>query len=1101
MSSDIRTWLDSIGLEKYAGAFVENEIDLDALPLLSEADLQSLGLPLGPRRKLQRALGILESGPVADDREPKETEPGGERRQVTVLFADLCNFTSLSTVLDSEEMHALLNRFFAIVDGVVTAYGGKIDKHVGDAVMAVFGAPTARTDDPVRAVRAACDIHSGLQKLDTGADQKLVAHIGIASGQVVASRTGSADYSEYTVTGETVNLASRLDDLAGPGETLISQAVYNAVSHVAACDPRGDVQVDGFPLPLQSWRVVEVLPVQDHRRQGPFVGRVMEQRQFSALLSETLQSGRGHTVMVRGEPGIGKTRLIEEFMAMAEERGFSIHHGLVLDFGTARGQDALGTLVRSLLSVPASADAGECASAAAVAVAGGLVDPANSVFLNDLLDLPQSLEQQSQLDAMEMEKRDEGRRATIARLVESSAANRPLNIYIEDIHWADDFTLSCIVRLASSITRFPALLIMTSRLEGSSTKQGWSVALLRSPMTTMELHSLLPDEALTLAKHLVSSDHGGIDAMAARSEGNPLFLEQLLRNASEGKEDNLPGTLHGLVLARMDRLAPKDREALQAASVIGQNFRLDALRAVMEKANYEASALIEHKLVRYQGSGLLFDHALIRDAVYTSLLSKRRRELHARAARFFESRDQVLHAEHLERAGNAQAASAYLSAAEAEAGAYRTERAHRLAERGLVIAQDQDLRFQIQCRKGEWELDMGSPAAAIETFSNAAESATSPIELCHVNIGLAAALRLVDRQSEALSLLNDTETVARREKLDQYLGRICHLRGNLYFTLGDMNNCRLQHEAALDYSRKANDRETEARALGGLADASYAAGKLLTAHDQFQRCVALAEEMGLGRVAVANRSMMAITRTLDGDVAAALDQAIEATEAAKMVGQDRAEMVAHHGAHQAYWLLGKFEQARDHCNQGLALARKIGAKLFEAEGLIFVGENEEQLGNRETAYSLAREAVSLCRKYGMAFIGPIVLARLAATSNDPAEREASLQEGEALLSRGTLSHNYIWFYRDAIEVALDNRDWDEAERCADALQEYTSQEPIPLVDFFIMRGKALAALGRGEAGEALISRIQDLHQVAKSRYLPFAAKLSEALVADPASGI
>ena len=213
MARDISKWLDDLGLGKYAGLFVENEIDFEALRYLTEDDLREIGIALGPRRKLLAAISEL--GQAAELVELPAGEPLGERRQVTVLFADLSNFTGLSSELGAEATHVLLNRYFEMTDGIVEGYGGTIDKHIGDNVMAVFGAPIAHNDDPERAVRAALDIHGGHEGLSA---RKWVVRSRPTSAspaaKVVASRTGSEAHREYTVTGETVNLASRLQDQA-----------------------------------------------------------------------------------------------------------------------------------------------------------------------------------------------------------------------------------------------------------------------------------------------------------------------------------------------------------------------------------------------------------------------------------------------------------------------------------------------------------------------------------------------------------------------------------------------------------------------------------------------------------------------------------------------------------------------------------------------------------------------------------------------------------------------------------------------------------------------------------------------------------------------
>lgn len=1093
MTDELRAWLESIGLGKYGDAFVEAEVDLEALSYLADGDLEGLGLPLGPRRKLQKALADRENGIAVPEKLQRQNEqPANERRQVTVLFADLSGFTRLSSELGSEQTHALLNRYFGIVDDVVSMYGGKIDKHVGDAVMALFGAPVARTDDPVRALRAALDIHAGLADLATNGGPALAAHIGVASGQVLAARTGSASYSEYTVTGETVNLASRLQDLAEPCETLISAEVYNAASHVIDCVPQGTISVSGFPKPISVWSVSSVVPPGVRNARGLFVGREVECRQFLALAEQAVENHRGQSILVRGEPGIGKTRLVERLVSLAEGLGFLAHHGLVLDFGTGRGQDAIGALVRSLIGTAPSAAEAERAEAAGHAVADGRISETHRVFLNDLLDLPQPIDLQIQYDAMKMETRAEGKRATFAELVRNSAVSQPLVLVVEDIHWADERTLSYLEQLASSIADLPVLVILTSRIEAPSVAADWLAALLNAVATTMELHPLSRNETLELAHSLLETEGSGADAMAVRSEGNPLFLEQLVRNASDSA-GSLPGTIQGLVLARVDRLDAIDRDALQAASVIGQDFALEALLAVMMVRRYDVTPLIRHKLVKPHGTGFLFDHALVRDAVYTSLLTSRKQELHGRAAAYFKDLDAVLHAEHLHLAGDAGAPRAYLDAAELEANAYRTEHARRLAMQGLAIAGDPHDRFLLQCRMGEWELDLGLPGKARESLTAAAELAAGDVDYCRVNIGLASALRLNDRQPEALALLEEVEAVAQRAGLSEYLSRICHLRGNLMFVLGRLEDCRDQHERALNHAHDAGSRELEARALGGLADASYADGRMLTAYEQFCRCVDLAEKLGLGRVAVANRSMAAITQFATGDAPGALETSLHAVEAARKVGQDRAMMIAHHAAHQALWYLGRMEEDRFHCEQALLLARKLGAPLFEAEALVFHSEIERFEENAEAALDYARQALALNRKYGMRFQGPMSLAAVARTTCDAGERQECLREGEALLAAGTISHNYFWFYRDAIEVSLDLAEWDEAERYADALEACFSAEPMPVTRFLIDRCRLLAEAGRERLGEANRTELRALYELAKAAYVPFAAKLLTAL--------
>ena len=239
-------WLDGLGLAQYAAAFAENDIDFAILGKLTDADLKELGISsLGHRKRLLAA--IAERGVTAAP-SPRHADgsPAGERRQVTILFADLCGFTAISRTLDPEEVRELVGRYTALVDGIVVGYGGTVDKHIGDAVMALFGAPRAHDDDPMRAARAALDIHEALGRMSVSTIRPLQAHVGIASGEVVAGILGRADAHDYTVLGDSVNLAARLVAAAGPGQTLLSDGVYRALSGRGVCDALGEIQLKGI---------------------------------------------------------------------------------------------------------------------------------------------------------------------------------------------------------------------------------------------------------------------------------------------------------------------------------------------------------------------------------------------------------------------------------------------------------------------------------------------------------------------------------------------------------------------------------------------------------------------------------------------------------------------------------------------------------------------------------------------------------------------------------------------------------------------------------------------------------------------------------------
>jgi len=1003
--------------------------------------------------------------------------PEGERRQVTVLFADLSGYTELSRGLDPEETHRLLNRFFDAVDAEVQNYGGRVDKHIGDSVMAVFGAPVAHTDDPLRGVRAALDIHNAVADLDADGERPMKVHIGIASGQVVASGTGSDAHREYTVTGDSVNLASRLQDMAGPGETLISDAVYAATNQFVECAAGADVSIKGIDRAIRVWRLRGLRPAAAHRVHRPFVGRRLELRQFTGAVETCGETGSGEAIYVRGESGIGKSRLVEEFQAIAERHGFACHTGLVFDFGIGKGQDAIRAVVRGLLNIAPDGDLSARSEAADGVLAEGVLEPGQRAHLNDLLDLPQPSELRVVYEAMDNETRNQGKRELVAELVKRLSARQPLLIMIEDIHWADEIVLAHLATLASAVNDCPALLIMTSRIEGDPLDQSWRGMTRGAALMTIDLAPLKPNESLELAGEFLDAGNRFAMSCVERAGGNPLFLEELLRSAEATGEDQVPGSIQGIVMARVDNLDAADKQALQAASVIGQRFALEPLRHLIESRQYACAGLIDHYLVRPVGPDFLFAHSLVREGVYSSLLKNRRRDLHARAAAWFAERDPVLHAEHLERAEMPAAARAYHDAAASQIEVFHFERALPLIERGLALAREAGDIYRLSTLEGACLRDMGRPAESIDVYRRALEVASDDVERCHAWIGLASGMRVTDDYDEALEVLAEAERVAREQALFKELSQAHYYRGSIYFPLGNIEGCLNEHQAALDHAQQAGSPDCEVRALSGLGDAYYSKGRMITALGYYQRCIELCRVHGYGRIEVGNRYMVSWNRLYLNQVNGALEDALAAIEAARLVGHDRAEMVARLAAGRVLVDRAEYGDAETHVLRGLELVESLGASRFQPFFAIFLGRVRfAQLGFRQETVRLMRDAVETSRQTGFGFLGPWALSVLALVGDDPAAGDAALAQGEEVLAGGgCVGHNYFDFYRHAMEVALRRHDWDRTDRYADALAAYTEPEPLPWCDYFIAWGRALAAHGRarGKATEAELTRLKD----------------------------
>src|SRR6202521_5616069 len=375
MNMDVGAWLEALGLGQYARPFAENDVDFLVLAQLTDADLRELGVTsLGHRKRLLTAI-VTRGAAVSAIAAPAGNAPLGERRQVTILFVDLCGFSTLAQSLDPEVLRDVVSRYTELVDGIVVEYGGTVDKHIGDAVMALFGAPRAHDDDPMRAARAALDIHAALDRMSDTFHRPLQAHVGIASGDVVAGTLGRPDAHDYTVLGDSVNLAARLVAAAGPGQTLLSDGVYRALSGRGAWDALGEIQLKGFEAPTRAWRLRGLSGEPLAATRSSFVGRGAELEQFRSVLSACVGRRSGQVVYVRGEAGIGKTRFVEEMRRFAEAAGFVTHRGLVLDFGVGKGQDPIRALLLSLLGLTPSSEAESRHRAAERLVAEGAVAP------------------------------------------------------------------------------------------------------------------------------------------------------------------------------------------------------------------------------------------------------------------------------------------------------------------------------------------------------------------------------------------------------------------------------------------------------------------------------------------------------------------------------------------------------------------------------------------------------------------------------------------------------------------------------------------------------------------------------------------------------
>ncbi len=1030
---------------------------------------------------------VLESAEPMRQPLPKESEgadSGGDKRPITVLFTDISGFTRLTTALGSEETHRFLAGFFEVVDGIVREYGGTVARHIGDNVMALFGAPVAHDNDPERAARASVAIHQAVRRLGDTETISTSVHVGIAAGEVMASVLGSRHYSEYSVSGDAANRAARLLDKAKPAETIIDAAVYRAIEHIAECVPLGDLTLKGIEHPVTAWRLDGMRSAPNREAKPTFVNREVERAQLNGILQACLQSGKGAVVFIRGDPGIGKSRLVSEVISDSKRMGFRCHAGFIVDFGSRQERDVLRAVAASLLEAPPDADAPVLTQGINSAIRNGFIATDQGTFLYDLLGLPLPQELRTIFDAMDDTTRMRGREQTAAALVSNiSLARGPLMMVIEDVHWADAITLRYLAALARATTKCHALLVATTRLAGDPVDASWRASIEGGSFVTIDLGALNPCDALSLANELrVSAGEQFLHRCVERAGGNPLFLEQLIRAAAQSDVDReLPDSLRSLILARADRLPPGDKAALQTASIAGQRLPMPLLRALIDDADTHVAALTSLHLLRRDGEECWFAHALIRDGVYASLPRHRRRELHRRAADWWGEYDLTQRAEHLERAEDERTAGGYHDAAVAEAAACHLDRSLSLADRGLSVVRDQSDRYALQMLRGELLRETGHAEESIAAHRAALESAADPLARCRAFLGVASGCRVVSAHDEALAALDEAEPLASAGSHDRELAQLHYYRGSIRFARGDTSLCIAEHQRALEAAERANDPEWIARAMSGLGDGYYAGARMITARDAFRRCVEVCEASGVGsgRLAIPNRVMVGHARYFLLDFAGGLDDMMAALDAAVRIRNSQMEMFARQSIGLLLTQWGHYDEAQSFNAEALALCGKLGSRRFESLCLLQQATCRLAEGQRNDAAILAEQAIAIARNIGMGFCGAWALGLLARATVNVATRGALLADGEALLSNGCVGHNAIGFYREAIETALQHVELTEAERYADALLHYTRSEPLPLTDLLADRATAIAAYTRGDRSSATLGNLRSLREQAR----------------------
>ncbi len=991
---EIAQWLEKIGLAEYAPRFQENRIDLSVLPDLTDQDLKDLGIVLGDRRKLLRAIGELDARGVSNAQDAESAE----RRQLTLLFCDLVGSTSLSTQLDVEDLRALIATYHRRCTEVVERNGGYVAKYMGDGLLVYFGYPLAHEHDAERAVRTGLELVGSVGELVTPAGRPLQIRVGIATGEVVVGDMIGAGASwERGVVGETPNLAARLQGIANPDTVVIADGTRRLVGNLFELQNLGHHALKGIDGPVHAWAALRT-GGQESRFEAlqsntlvALQGRKDEEETLMACW-RAARTGQGRLVLLSGEAGIGKSRLIADLAGRltaapyARLRAFcspqhtdSAFYPFVAQLERAAGFAADDT-------VPAKLDKLD------VLLAPTLPAPEDSALLASLLGVPNDgrhtepgltppQRRQLTFDAM-------------ARYIRAMSGASPLLMLFEDAHWADPSSLELLGRLIDGLAGSRIMMVVTSRPEFMPPWLGDSDA------TVIVLDRLARSDAEAMIDRLAEGQSLPASVrrdILERADGIPLFVQELTRavleSAQAGAALSVPATLQASLMARLDRLGAAKGVA-QVGAVIGRRFSHVMLVAAAGRPEAEIDAsldqLVAAGLLFREGqppeATYLFNHALVQDAAYGTLLREPRRALHRRIAEMLESQF-------------------------AEIGENQPElMARHCSEAGLV-----EKAATLWGKAGRRSLERSALMEAAEQLGRA--------------LGLIASLT----SSQAL----------RREEIRLQIdlsNALIHVKGH----------ASAETQAAFERARKLID---QAQSLGEpvedplmLYSALYGAwvanrmafrgDVVLELAAQFQ---ALAQSEGAAGPRMIGHLIMGISRVLTGDFAggrAELDCAIDAYDPAAhralatRFGHDvRVSALAWRAF--ALWALGDAAAAQADIDQAMDDARSIGHAATLMFALSHASLTLLHAGQGDAAAPLIHELVRLGDEKGTLYwkaYGQLLHGWMIALEGKAAEALATIEAGIAAM-RSTGATGYApWYLTILAKARADVGEADEARR-------------------------------------------------------------------------